>query len=229
MANIFKSIGKGIGRLFGLSSQKKSKIQPLTSLKEVPETRLALQTLKERLAGRGVGFRPEVISGATAPFAAQQRAGLKEVTIPTISAAASARGLGRSTIPVGQIARESGGVERDIASRVADLTLASEQQRRLEMNQALQDILGFGRAEAATKGARAGFEQGELARTVPLETAGTKRLVSLGANILGGKDLGSRAIGEAVVKSTQGDNSALVNTGTGDLQQILKIIKLLKG
>lgn len=94
-----------------------------------------LTNLRDRLAGRGVGFEQD-ITQLTAPYAAQRRAGLEEETIPTISAAASARGLGRSTIPVSQIGQESRAVERDIASEKSRLNLAQEQQKRTEINDA---------------------------------------------------------------------------------------------
>ncbi len=84
--------------------QKFTGTQPFASLKEIPEQKEFLKSLRERIAGVGVGFREKELSAATSPFAAARRAGLKEQTIPLISAQASARGLGRSTIPVSRIA-----------------------------------------------------------------------------------------------------------------------------
>ncbi len=149
--------------LFGKSKKKKQQApqaQPVreTRLTDFPSGQLTLKTLQERLAGRGVGFRPEVIRGATAPFAAQQRAGLRQQVLPTISAQASARGLGRSTIPVGQAGQAAAGVERDIASRVAELSLANEQQRRSEINQALAQLQQFAGSQAGFKQAGTGLQ-----------------------------------------------------------------------
>jgi len=102
-----------------------------------PEGKKLKGTLEERLAGRGVGFRPEFLEKATTPYAAQRRAGLQEETIPQISAQASARGLGRSTIPVQRIGLESMRTERDVSEYVGKISLMDEQQRRLEINDAL--------------------------------------------------------------------------------------------
>src|SRR3990167_10186088 len=87
-----------------------------------PSYNLVKKNLEDIIASRGLGYTPEMISSLSAPYATAQRAGLKEQTIPAISAQASARGLGRSTIPVSQIGRESSRVERDIGQRIAELT-----------------------------------------------------------------------------------------------------------
>ena len=140
-------------------------MRPFSSLREIPETAGFLEELQRRKRGEGVGFRPEVLSAATSPFAATQRASLKERTIPQISQQASARGLGRSTIPVGQIGQASGATERDIGERIAELQLANEQQRRAEINQALSGIGGFIGQEASTRAGRAGFDIGDFGAT----------------------------------------------------------------
>lgn len=137
--------------------------RPYSTLKDIPEiSGQYLPTLTDRLGGRGVGFREAELSAATSPYAAERRANLAQQTIPQISAQASARGLGRSTIPVNRIALASGEAERDIGQRIADLRLANEQQRRLEINNALASIGQFGQAEAATKAQAAGFDLGEF-------------------------------------------------------------------
>ncbi len=140
-------------------------IRPFESLREISETPDFLAELARRRKGEGVGFRPEVLSAATSPFAATQRAALRERTIPTISAQASARGLGRSTIPVGQIGQASAATERDIGERIAQLQLANEQQRRQEINQALSSTGQFIGAEAAQRGTRAGFDLSDFQQT----------------------------------------------------------------
>lgn len=193
MANIFQRAG----RLFGIGKKRKVTPAPTStygpkSIKETPEGALYTKTLRERLAGRGVGFRPEIISAATAPFAAQQRAGLKEQVIPTISAQASARGLGRSTIPVGQIGQAAGGVERDIASRVAELSLASEEQRRAEINAALESIGGVARTDVGLRSTLAGQNLAEFLRQQKFRAGeraerqeGLKRLATLATTAIG--------------------------------------------
>lgn len=160
----------GLLNIFGKQNQKKKFTgrTPFGSLREIPETQKVLGTLDERLAGRNVGFRPEVISGATAPFAAQRRAGLAERTIPSITSSASARGLNRSSIVPGQVGQATAGAERDISSRVAELSLANEQQRRAEINDALAKLQAFTVQEAATKAGAANFDMSGFATTAGL-------------------------------------------------------------
>lgn len=125
---------------------------------EIPEAQKLRQTLEERVAGRGLvapitpleagkELAPLDISAATAPFAAQRRAGLKQ-TEALISAGASARGLGRSTIPVGQIGLASEAAERDIEERVAQLQIQNKtieesnierERQRLAQNKAIEE------------------------------------------------------------------------------------------
>ena len=95
-----------------------------------PELEKFRGTLEERMAGRGLID----VSDLSAPAAVQRRAGLKE-TEAAIGAAASARGLGRSTIPVSQIGEASQAAERDIAERVAQLQLVKESQKETAISQ----------------------------------------------------------------------------------------------
>ena len=239
MANIFSSIGK----LFGFG-KKKTTPQPQQnvfgprSIKETPEGAQFVKTLQERLAGRGVGFRPEVIAGATAPFAAQQRPELRERTIPTISAQASARGVGRSTIPVGQIGQASAGVERDIASRVAELSLADEQQRRAEINAALT---GIGNVAQVDIGLRQDLSAQNLAEFNRLQKfeAGERAERQAGAGRLA--TLATTAIGAAIggpagaVVGAQIGNQIFSGSGQGgatttnDLNTILEELRSRTG
>ena len=183
MANIFKKIG----RFFGLSSQKKAK--PAPTLMEQPGQRDVVTTLQERIRGRGIGIPKETLSGVTSAHARQQRAGLREQTIPTISAQASARGLGRSTIPVGQIGQASGAVERDIAERVAQLRLADAEMRQANIERALAQLGGFGQASQAAAASNAALMAGDLRARQATEQAGIGRTLALAGSILGGMDL----------------------------------------
>ena len=79
--------------------------------------------LKNRLAGRGLID----VDSLTSPVANQVRAGL-ERTKANIGSAASARGLGRSTVATSQIGEASQAAERDIAERMSQLELARQQQ-----------------------------------------------------------------------------------------------------
>jgi hypothetical protein len=108
----------------------------LPGILETEEGKDLAARLKARSEGVGVGYSPEVIKAETAATAAQTRAGLKEQTIPSITAAASARGLGRSTIPVSQIGQASQAAERDIEERIAQLQTASEAQKSVDIQNA---------------------------------------------------------------------------------------------
>ena len=88
-----------------------------------PEAQKYKGTLEERMAGRGLID----INAQTAPVAEQVRAGFKQ-TEANIGAAASARGLGRSSIATAQIGEKSQAAERDIAERVAQLELTRQDQ-----------------------------------------------------------------------------------------------------
>ena len=109
-------------------------------------------TLEERIAGRGLLD----IDKQTAPFAAQRRASLREQEIPIISAAASARGLGRSTIPVSQIGQASQAAERDIESRVAGLQIENQKLVSDAIGR-FQDLVG---RESTSQEQKAIFERG---------------------------------------------------------------------
>lgn len=162
------ALAAGGGFFFGKKKKKRPDVpkftgtRPFTSLKEIPEQQEFLKSLRERISGVGVGFREKELSAATSPFAAARRAGLREETIPLISAQASARGVGRSTIPVSRIGLESSRAERDIGERIAQIRLANEQQRRAEINAALGQFGQFPQQEAAQQARRAGFELGEF-------------------------------------------------------------------
>lgn len=131
----------------------------IPTLSELPTAQKLRQTLEERLAGRGVGFRPEVLEATTAPYATARREGFKKYEVPAISAAASARGLGRSTIPVSQIRLSSQEAERDIEQRVSDVTMMNEQQIRQEINTALEQYKQFTGAELASQQEKAQYER----------------------------------------------------------------------
>jgi len=153
------------------------------------------QTLEDRIAGRGLID----IGKQTAPFAAQRRAGLQEQTIPGITAAASARGLGRSTIPVSQIGQASQAAERDIESRVAEL------QRYKQ-----------GQIERAV-GARGGLavqEQGGLERVAKFGREGEFAL----ANIITGNSALEQRDNTAIAESIRQGG---IQQATDDLQQAM--------
>jgi hypothetical protein len=129
-----------LGKAFGLTKDKNQgdapRPTPLVTPLETDYGKYYEKLLKDRIAGIGTGYTPEFISQSTSPFAVAQRRGLREETIPTISAQATARGLGRSTIPVGQIGRESNITEQNIAERIANLGVQSENLKASQVSEA---------------------------------------------------------------------------------------------
>ena len=144
---------------------------------EIPEAQKLKGTLEERLAGRGLvaPVTPLDISKTTAPFAEQRRAGLKQ-TEAAISATASARGLGRSTIPVSQIGEASQAAERDIEERVAQLQIENKkieesniERERQQITDALARFEALTGREATSQEQKAIFERGgefDVAETI---------------------------------------------------------------
>jgi hypothetical protein len=96
------------------------------------------QTLEERMAGLGVGFPKDYLS-YNAPYAQSRKENVTNYELPAISAQASARGLGRSTIPVNMGALKTQEASRDIEQRIAEMSMQNEQQKRSEINAALAD------------------------------------------------------------------------------------------
>ena len=79
-----------------------------------------------------------------------------------VSASATARGVGRSTIPVNIEARGRGEVESDIAQRVADINLKNELQRRAEMQYSQGQLGTLGGQAASIRQNRAMFDVGNF-------------------------------------------------------------------
>ena len=92
-------------KLFGFSKSGTPEYGPETvipSLTNVAGGEDLLTTFRDRLAGRGVGYGD--LTRLVKPYEAQRMAQLNELEMPTISNQASARGLGKSTIPVNRSA-----------------------------------------------------------------------------------------------------------------------------
>ena len=119
---------------------------------ETPEAQEFKGTLQERIAGRGLID----VDALTSPIAQARRASLQEQTIPAIGSAASARGLGRSTIPVSQIGQASQAAERDINERLAQLEI----QRQGQIERATTQFGLLAEEESRSQQARASFERG---------------------------------------------------------------------
>lgn len=166
------------------------------------------QTLEDRIAGRGL-FDID-INKQTAPFAAQRRAGLEQTTAQ-IGSAAAARGLGRSTIPVGQIGQASQAAERDIEQRVAQLQLTREQLRSGERERAV-----------TARGQLAVQEQGGLERVAKFGREGQFAL----ANIITGNSALEQRDNFAIADSIRQGG---IQQATDQLQQALILGSGLSG
>lgn len=118
---------------------------------EIPEAQQYKQTLEDRMAGRGLID----VNAQTSPIAAQVRAGLEKTTA-AIGSAASARGLGRSTVATSQIGEASQAAERDIAERMANLELA----RQAQIEDAIRQFGIVSEKEATSQQQQAQFKQG---------------------------------------------------------------------
>jgi len=109
------------------------------------------QTIQDRISGRGLID----VSAQTAPVAAQRRAGLQR-TEAAIGSAASARGLGRSSVAVSQLGAASQAAERDIAERVQQLEL----QRQGQIERAVTQSGLIAEQESKGQQLKAQFERG---------------------------------------------------------------------
>lgn len=211
---------KRVGKMFGLG--KKEEIpqyegaEPITSLRDIHEGKLYSDTLRNRVAGRGVGFRPNFVSRMTSPYAKARREGLTRYEIPQISAQASARGLGRSTIPINRMALSAQEAERDIEQRVAQMALKDEVQRRAEINEAVRSLFPYTQAEEGTRGRRAQWEHSLWADNLARQEAqdaqrqqGLGRLLSLGSEFVGG-----------MLNPAKKISSMISSVGTNDLANL---------
>ena len=147
MASFFKKIGQ----FFGITKKKKKAVD-VPSPYETPQYGRYKQKLEEMLAKKDV-YSPEFMAKATSPYAKTMRAGLKAYTIPAISAQASARGVGRSTIPVSMIRQAGQETEMSIAEKMAQLALANEQEKARRELVATEALRGeaIGRADVEAR------------------------------------------------------------------------------
>ncbi len=166
--------------------KKKQEAQQIVQPAENPTFKLRKLELLDRLAGRKVGF-PETFLGLSAPFATARRAELTNYELPQISSQASARNLGRSSIPVSRAALSTQEASRDIESRIADLALRNEQQKRAEINNALTELGGVANTEIAAENARAEAAVNASNYNRAVSAQGGQRLLSTAAGaIIGG-------------------------------------------
>jgi len=107
------------------------------------------------------GYGPNYASRVSSPLVAQREARWKEQDLPFLSSEMSARGLGRSTIAGGEIARAGQATARDIDEIIANAINQNQLAKERARGQGLQ----FAGMEAEIGGQRAG----ELTRRAGLE------------------------------------------------------------
>ena len=161
MANIFK-------RLFG--TEKKNTdyggIRPASSLTQVMGGQKYYDTLENRLAGRDVGFGQGYADKYSSPIIQNMRSRFNSYDIPELNSELSATGRRRGSGGFDQIRRayqEQGLNEGDVFSR---LQQRDEDQRRMEINAALEGIGNFAQNEANMRDNSAQFEYNDNLRHV---------------------------------------------------------------
>jgi len=230
---------KSLGNLFGLTRQKRgqgfegAKIPDVT---QIPGGQTLLSKLEQRAGGQGVGFDPNVLKRETSAVAAQRRAGLREQELPAISAQASARGVGKSTIPVNRAALATQAAERDIESRLAQLSLANEQQKQQDITNALSQLgatvnLG-GQLGQARSAQELGIHNQQLAEDLANEKTqqeGILKSLQTGLGFIGGgltTDSNDAITGFDVKEGLQGATVPISGANTDAIDR-LKLLKLL--
>jgi len=218
MANIFKKIG----RLFGLSSQKKA--SPAKTFIEQPGQVQRFNILSKRAAGEGVGIPEERfrdIEGILSKRGAETTARAAE----GIKATASAAGLGRSTIPGRQVGREARLTGTRIEDKVANLRLAGEELRQADIRSALSGLGQVGASSQASEQFNKTLLAGDLAKRRVLEGEGLTKALGLGAKVFGGllspeETEGETDFGKTFGNILKGDNAAMVNLGDSDILKL---------
>lgn len=214
---------KKLGSVFGIGSsgekpQTYGGERPIRSIKDVEEGKKYVQTVEDRLAGIATGYDEAFLNEATAPYATKRRTALKQETIPLISAQASSRGLGRSSIPVNRIAVASQGTEQDIMEKIAQLEYANQQQKRAEIADALNKYGNIANTQVGLENQARNFDYNEWANIQAQrqqrnqnQLSGIKNLIGLGSNVVGG--------------FLTGGGSGTTGTGTSIYSQPLNLIQ----
>ena len=158
-----------LGGLFGAPKKRDLNLgEPVAmSLTDFPVGKslqsIILEGLKTTPAGLPTGLIPAI--------AAQRRAGLAETTIPAIEAAASGRGLGRSTIVPRDIGKATAQTERDIAEEQARFSLQEFLNQQAETARRQNLAMGFLGQQASQQQAGALNEQMRRAQQIGYEQA----------------------------------------------------------
>lgn len=129
------------------------------------------KTLEERMAGLNVGIPQSVLDNRAGTIATPYRTQFQKYTKPAISASASARGLGRSTIPTAQIAQKSQETEETIADKIGGLRVGNEELKRREISDAIARLQAGAVNEAGAASGTASLNLGEFERQQTIRDA----------------------------------------------------------
>jgi len=182
--------------LFGKKQKSKEDyggVRPYGSLEDTPYGKTYSTELANRLKGIGVGFAPEYVSATTSPYAQSMRSQFANYTTPQIESAASARGMGRSSLVPQQLRLGSQEVGEKIGELVAQKYGESEAQKRAEINDALAKMGAMNESEAGVRQSAANWEtnlraqhQAESRLRAAEEDAFRNQLIAGGSTLLGG-------------------------------------------
>ena len=240
------------GEIFGMVKRKgqgqiparRQTISPL----ETKQGQFLEKTLRDRIAGKGLGFSEDFLSATASPFAKSQRAGLQRETIPQIKALSSAAGVGRSTIPVGQAARESTITEESIAGRIANLGLASETLKAQQQSTAIGRFKDLTFGDIASKNLEISLEndfqkaealrlQGFRTESDTLQRKGVQKSIALVARFgdafmkkYTGTDMNTSGIIQGNGGGGGGGGGATVNQSSGgmNMSQITSLMSMFR-
>ena len=181
-------IGGGLASFFGGRQKRPSYDIPqpeMVRLTDRPVGKALFTRMLENLQNAPPNLQNTLIPA----IAAQSRAALRETTIPGIEAAASGRGLGRSTIVPRDIGKATAQTERDIVEQQARFNLADFMQQQEEIARRENLALNYAMADAnlATQAAGLG-QKGAMFQALGQERAGAADV----ANILGAIGTGLR-------------------------------------
>ena len=179
MANIFSKTLKWLG----LKKDKKKAVD-VPSPYETPQYQRYRERLEGMLAKRDV-YSPEFMSEATSPYATRLKHEIKKYVEPEIASEASARGVGRSTIPVSMIgeAKLRGGMS--IAEKMAQLALENEREKIRREEMALSELKGEALGRADVEARRIAAHEVAKEGTRATQLAGLKRFGTVAGAAIG--------------------------------------------
>lgn len=188
-----------MGFFSDLFGQKKKRdlnlgnIRPYQSLTEIP-TGAAVNTriLGALNQGKDIGFGEDFVKRSTSPFVASREARWEGTEKPEMRAAASSRGLGRSTLAQREEIRGVGARERDINEMMAQAYVTEEMQKKSDIKRYMDAGFSFAQAESIQRDKasqdevmRRKFQIGKEAESDAAGIANARFLTGMGLSTLG--------------------------------------------